>query len=210
MMPPGVGTPHGGPFATGLGEILEFELRGPGYTPMQLYQMLQWQIVPQLRLVPGIADVNIYGGELQTYEVQVSPERLRRRASALPEVFAAIEANNAARGGAYIEHGDEQEIVRGLALAQSQADIASIVLKTAPGGVPVTVGDVAEVRMAPKVRLGAVTHDGEGETIARRRRHAVRAERQRGAAAAEGEDRGGAEDAAAGRARSTCSTTAPT
>ena len=167
MMPPGVGTPQEGPFATGLGEILEFELRGLGYTPMQLYQILQWQVAPQMRLVPGVVNVDIYGGQLQTYEVRVSPERLRARGISLPQLFAAIEANNTTRGGAFIERGDEQEIVRGLALAQSRADIAAIEVQSAPtGGVPVTVGDVAEVIMAPKVRLGAVTHDGQGETIA--------------------------------------------
>ncbi len=165
MLPPGVGTPALGPFATGLGEILEFELRGPGFTPMELYQMLQWRIVPQLRLVPGIADVNIYGGALQTYEVQVDPGRLRAQGITLPQVYAAIEANNAARGGASINRGDEQQIVRGLALAQGVGDISGIVLKAAPGGIPVTVADVAEVKLAPKVRLGAVTHDGVGETI---------------------------------------------
>lgn len=166
MMPPGVGRPTEGPFATGLGEILEFELRGPGYTPMQLYQMLQWRIVPQLRLVPGIADVNIYGGELQTYEIQASPERLRAQGISLPQLFAAVEANNTARGGAYIERNSEQQIIRGLALVQGKADIAAIVLKAAPaGGVPVTVGDVAAVNTAPQVRLGAVTHDGDGETV---------------------------------------------
>ena len=165
MMPPGVGSPEEGPLTTGLGEILEFELRGPGYTPMQLYQILQWQIVPQLRLVPGIVNVDIYGGELETYEVRVSPERLRAQGITLPQVFSAIESNNATRGGAYIERGDEQEVVRGLALAESRSDIASIVLKSAPGGIPVTVGDIGDVVLAPKVRLGAVTHDGEGETV---------------------------------------------
>jgi cobalt-zinc-cadmium resistance protein CzcA len=164
LMPPGVGTPAEGPFATGLGEILEFELRGPGYTPMQLYQMLQWRIVPQLRLVPGIVDVNIYGGQLETYEVEVSPQKLRAHAITLPQLFAAIEANNTTKGGAYIDHGDEQEIVRGMALVHSPADIAGIVLSAA-GSIPVTIGDVATVRLAPKVRMGAVTHDGQGETI---------------------------------------------
>jgi cobalt-zinc-cadmium resistance protein CzcA len=166
MMPPGVGTPQEGPFATGLGEILEFELRGPGFTPMQLYQMLQWRIVPQLRLVPGIADVNIYGGQLQTYEVQVDPDRMRARRVTLPQIFAAIEANNATRGGAAVAHGDEQQIVRGLALAQSESDIAAVVLSGGPGtAAPVTIGDVADVKLAPKARLGAVTHDSQGETI---------------------------------------------
>jgi cobalt-zinc-cadmium resistance protein CzcA len=164
LMPPGVGTPTEGPFATGLGEILEFELRGPGYSPLELYQILQWRIVPQLRLVPGIVDVNIYGGDLQTYEVQVSPDRLRAQGLSLTQVFQALESNNLARGGATIERGDEQEIVRGLALAQSAKTIAGIVLKS-DGGVPVTIGDVATVQLAPKVRLGAVTHDGSGETI---------------------------------------------
>ena len=165
-LPPGVGTPTEGPLSTGLGEILEFELRGPGYTPLQLYQMLRYRVAPQLQLVPGIVSVDIYGGELDTYEVQVSPEKLRAQGLTLPDLFAAIQANNEARGGAYIDRSDEQQIVRGIALAKSKDDIAAIVLKTtAPGGIPVTVGDVAEVALAPKVRLGAVTHDGEGETI---------------------------------------------
>jgi cobalt-zinc-cadmium resistance protein CzcA len=165
MMPPGVGSPEEGPLTTGLGEIFEFELRGPGYTPMQLYQILQWRIVPQLRLVPGVVNVDIYGGELETYEVRPSPERLRAQGISLPQLFQAVESNNATRGGAYIERGDEQEVVRGLALAGSRDDIASIVLKATPGGTPVTVGDVGDVVLAPKVRLGAVTHDGQGETV---------------------------------------------
>ncbi|MDQ2803190.1 MAG: CusA/CzcA family heavy metal efflux RND transporter, partial [Pseudomonadota bacterium] len=165
MMPPGVGTPHEGPLTTGLGEIYEFELRGPGYTQMQLYQMLQWRIVPQLRLVPGIVNVDIYGGELRTFEVQVSPDKLRSYGITLPQLFTAIQQNNASRGGAYIEHGDEQEVVRGMALAEHRSDIAAIVLKATPGAIPVTVGDVANVVLAPKVRLGAVTHDGVGETV---------------------------------------------
>ncbi len=165
-LPAGVGTPTEGPLSTGLGEILEFELRGPGYTPLQLYRMLRYTVAPQLQLVPGIASVDIYGGELDTYEVQVSPERLRAHQLSLPDVFRAIQANNEARGGASIDRNDEQQIVRGIALAKSKDDIAAIVLKTTePGGIPVTVGDVAEVSLAPKVRLGAVTHDGEGETI---------------------------------------------
>ncbi len=165
MMPPGVGTPHEGPFATGLGEILEFELRGPGYTPMQLYQAMQWKIVPQLSLTPGIVAVDIYGGELQTYEVAVDPGRLRAHDIGLAQVLAAVQANNATRGGAYIDHGDDQEVVRGMALAENRADIANIVLKTAADGTPVRIADIADVRLSPRLRMGAVTHDGQGETI---------------------------------------------
>ncbi len=165
LMPPGVGTPEEGPLTTGLGEILEFELRGPGYTPMQLYQLLQWRIVPRLRLVPGIVNVDIYGGQLETYEVRVSPDRMRGLGVTMPQLFGAIESNNTARGGAYIERGDEQEVVRGMATVQSRGDLADIVIRATPGGVPITIGDVADVLLAPKVRLGAVTHDAAGETV---------------------------------------------
>ena len=165
MLPPGVGTPDESPFATGLGEILEFELQGPGYTPMQLYKLLQWKLVPQIRLVPGVVNVDIYGGQLQTFQVQASPEKMLAHGVTLPELFSALDTNNSTRGGAYIDRGDEQEIVRGLALAQNQADIAAIGIRNTPGGIPITVGDVATVAMAPKVRLGAVTHDGQGETL---------------------------------------------
>ena len=165
MLPPGVGSPQMGPMATGLGEVYQFEVRGPGHSPMELRQVLQWTVAPKLRLVPGITDVNIYGGQLRTFEVRIGTEALRARGLSLQQVFAALADNNATRGGAYIERGDEQQVVRGMALASGPADIAAVVLATAPDGTPVTVGTLGEVVEAPKVRLGAVTHDGQGETV---------------------------------------------
>ena len=165
LMPAGVGDPQMGPMATGLGEIYQFELRGPAYTPMQLKRILQWTIAPKLKLTPGIADVNIYGGQMPTDEVRVSAEALRRYGVTLAQVYTALAENNAARGGAYIEHNDQQETIRGLGLAKSPEDIAAIVVATGPGGVPVTLGTLGTVQEAPKVRLGAVTHDAEGETV---------------------------------------------
>jgi cobalt-zinc-cadmium resistance protein CzcA len=164
-MPQGVGEPQMGPMATGLGEIYQFQLRGPGYSPMALRRILQWTIAPKLKLVPGIADVNIYGGEMPTLEVQVSNESLRRFGLSLPQIYAALTANNAAKGGAYLERNDQQQVIRGLGLVRGIEDIRRIVLTTGPNGTPVTIGDVGRVVEAPKVRLGAVTHDGEGETI---------------------------------------------
>ncbi|KAF1857373.1 hypothetical protein Lal_00044882 [Lupinus albus] len=154
-----------GPMATGLGEIYQFELRGPAYTPMQLKRILQWTIAPKLKLTPGIADVNIYGGQMPTDEVRVSAEALRRYGVTFAQVYTALADNNAARGGAYIEHNDQQETIRGLGLAKGPEDIANIVVATGPGGVPVTLGTLGTVLEAPKVRLGAVTHDAEGETV---------------------------------------------
>jgi heavy metal efflux system protein len=165
LMPAGVGDPQMGPMATGLGEIYQFELRGPAYTPMQLKRVLQWTIAPRLKLTPGIADVNIYGGEMPTYEVCVSADALRRYGVTLAQVYAALADNNAARGGAYIEHNDQQEVIRGLGLARGPEDIGTIVVATGPGGVPVTLATLGAVAEAPKVRLGAVTHDAAGETV---------------------------------------------
>ncbi|BAQ44609.1 MULTISPECIES: efflux RND transporter permease subunit [Methylobacterium] len=165
MMPAGVGDPQMGPMATGLGEIYQFELRGPAYSPMELKRLLQWTIAPRLKLTPGIADVNIYGGQLPTYEVRVSAENLRRYGVTLSQVYAALAENNMARGGAYLEHNDQQEVIRGLGLAKGPEDIAGIVVATRPGGVPVTVATLGQVVEAPKVRLGAVSHDAAGETV---------------------------------------------
>ena len=164
-MPPGVGTPQMGPVATGLGEVYQFQVVGPGYTPMQLRRILQWQIAPKLKLVPGVTDVNIYGGQLETFEVQIHADALRRYGLTLQQVFDAVRANNAARGGAYIDHDDEQQIVRGLGLVKDPKDLGDIVLATGPGGIPITVSTVGAVVRAPMVRLGAVTHDGVGETV---------------------------------------------
>ncbi len=164
-MPAGVGDPEMGPMATGLGEIYQFEVRGPGYAPMALKRILQWTIAPKLKLTPGITDVNVYGGEMPTYEVRIAAENLHRYGVTMGQVYTALSENNAARGGAYIEHNDQQEVIRGLGLAKGTADLANVVVATAPGGVPVTVATLGEVVEAPKVRLGAVTHDAAGETV---------------------------------------------
>ncbi|TGD97444.1 efflux RND transporter permease subunit [Methylobacterium nonmethylotrophicum] len=165
MMPAGIGDPQMGPMATGLGEVYQFELRGPAYSPMDLKRILQWTIAPRLKLTPGIADVNIYGGQLPTYEVRVSAESLQRYGVTLGQVYTALAENNLARGGAYLEHNDQQEVIRGLGLATGPEDIARIVVATNPGGVPVTVASLGEVVEAPKVRLGAVSRDAAGETV---------------------------------------------
>ncbi|QEE39879.1 MULTISPECIES: CusA/CzcA family heavy metal efflux RND transporter [unclassified Methylobacterium] len=165
MMPAGIGDPEMGPMATGLGEIYQFEVRGPGYSPMALKRILQWTIAPKLKLTPGIADVNVYGGQMPTYEVRIAAESLHRYGVTMAQVYTALGENNAARGGAYIEHNDQQEVIRGLGLAKDTKDLANIVVTTGPGGVPVTVATLGEVVEAPKVRLGAVTHDAAGETV---------------------------------------------
>ncbi|MFC7473033.1 efflux RND transporter permease subunit [Dankookia sp. GCM10030260] len=165
QVPPGAGTPQMGPVSTGLGEIFQFEVRGAGRSLMELRTLLDWQIAPRLRQVPGVIDVNANGGELKTYEVQVAADSLTRYGLSLAEVFAAIERNNGARGGATLERNGEQAVIRGEGLIADPEDIGRVVLRTGEGGVPLYVRDIAQVTQAPRPRLGAVTRDGRGEAV---------------------------------------------
>ncbi|WP_434345676.1 efflux RND transporter permease subunit [Myxococcus virescens] len=164
-IPEGYGSPEMGPISSGLGEIYQFEVRGEGQGPMELRSILEWQVSPRLRAVPGVVEVNAFGGELKTYEVQVDPARLTAYGLSLGQVFQSLEENNANAGGAYIARGPEQVLIRGEGLVETLDDIRSIVLSTSPQGVPVYVRDVANVAFAPQVRQGAVTRDGRGEAV---------------------------------------------
>ncbi len=164
-IPRGFGTPEMGPVTTGLGEIYQFQVRGVGRSLMDLRSILEWDITPKLRLIPGVVEININGGELKTYEIRVRAEQLLRYGIGLDQLLQAVEANNGARGGAALERNGEQRLIRGEALIESIGDIESIVLSASAGGTPVYVRDVADVVTAPRVRLGAVTRDGTGEVV---------------------------------------------
>ncbi|MFP2911147.1 efflux RND transporter permease subunit [Pyxidicoccus sp. 3LFB2] len=164
-IPEGYGSPEMGPISSGLGEIYQFEVRGEGQSAMELRSILEWQVSPRLRAVPGVVEVNAFGGELKTYEVQVDPARLTAYGLSLEQVFHALEENNANAGGAYIARGPEQVLIRGEGLVETLEDIRNVVLSTSPQGVPVYVRNVAEVAFAPMVRQGAVTRDGRGEAV---------------------------------------------
>ena len=164
-IPEGYGEPEMGPVSTGLGEIFQFEVRGEGKSAMDLRTILEWEIAPRLRTVPGVVEVNAFGGELKTYEVQIRPDDLRRYDVDLDAVVEALEANNANTGGAYLEQHGEQYLIRGEGLLTSRDDISDIVLATDAGGAPVYLRQVADVVLAPLVRQGAVTRDGRGEIV---------------------------------------------
>ncbi|MEJ7598409.1 MAG: CusA/CzcA family heavy metal efflux RND transporter [Kofleriaceae bacterium] len=164
-IPEGYGDPEMGPISTGLGEIYQFEVRGEGKTPMELRSILEWEIAPRLRTVPGVIEVNAFGGELKTYEVQVRPEDLTRHDISIDDVITALERNNANAGGAYIERAGEQYLVRGEGLITTLEDISSVVLTKDDDGTPIFIRNIADVRFAPMVRQGAVTRDGRGEVV---------------------------------------------
>jgi cobalt-zinc-cadmium resistance protein CzcA len=163
-IPAGLGAPAMGPISSGLGEIYQFEVRGEGRSLMDLRSILEWDIAFKLRSVPGVVEVNSYGGELKTYEVQIDPDKLVSYNLSLATVFDALEGNNANAGGAYLERAQEQYVIRGEGLVESIADIDNIVV-AARDGTPVYIRNLGRTVLAPQVRQGAVTRDGRGEVV---------------------------------------------
>src|SRR6202048_4150152 len=164
-LPAEAGTPRLGPLSDGLSEIYQFKVEGKNYSLMQLRSILDWQVSPQLKQVPGITEVNVNGGELKTYEVRVSEDALTRFGLSIEDIYNAVAQNNRAVGGATIARNGEQAVVRGEGVLESISDIGNIVLRTAAGGSPLYVKDVAEVVEAPMPRLGAVTSEGDAQAV---------------------------------------------
>tara|TARA_R110002072_G_scaffold173600_2_gene328416 strand:- start:209048 stop:212149 length:3102 start_codon:yes stop_codon:yes gene_type:complete len=164
-IPPGYGTPELGPMTTALGEILQFEVRGENFTPMQLRSILDWEIAPRLREVQGVTEINTMGGFFKTYEVRPNPDRLSSYGLSLIDIFERLEANNGTAGGGYVVHFDEQRFIRGQALLKNEDDIRKVVLRREADGTPILLSDVAEVAIAPMTRQGSVTRDGRGDAV---------------------------------------------
>jgi len=169
QIPENIGSPEMGPISTGLGEIYQYELRskpGSGYDATSLRTVQDWIVRRQLLGVPGVTEVNSFGGREKQYQVHLDPAKLQSFELSLRDVVEAVTRNNANVGGAYIEHSSEQYLLRGIGLVENPADIASIVVKTGEHGIPVYVRDLGEVVVGATVRQGAVTADGKGEIVA--------------------------------------------
>lgn len=164
-------TPEMTPMATALGEILQFEVRSmpsPGTrqrTPMELRTLLEWEIAPQLRQVPGVTEINSHGGFYKSFEVQLDPNRMAQERVGLDEIIEALSRNNANAGGGYIVHQGEQRFIRGEAMLKNAADIGNVVVRAKGQDLPILVKDIATVTIAPLVRQGAVSRDGRGEAV---------------------------------------------
>ncbi len=159
-IPEGLGTPTMGPIATGLGEIYLYTVEGEKYDPIELRTIQDWIVKPQLRTAPGVTEVNSIGGFDKQFQVLPDPKKLLAYEISLRELFEALAQNNANAGGAYIEHQEEQYLVRGIGLVQSLEDIQNIVVGTREN-VPIYVRDVAEVKVGPEIRTGSATRDGK-------------------------------------------------
>jgi heavy metal efflux system protein len=163
-LPPGV-EPELGPISTGLGEIFQYTLEGEGKSAMDLRTLQDWLVAPLFKPIPGVNEVNSFGGYVKQYQVLVSPEKLLKYGLAVTDVVEAVERNNANAGGGVVVRGWEQVYLRGVGLLKDVPDIERIVLK-AKDGTPVYLRDIADVVIGSEPRQGAVTRDGKGEVVA--------------------------------------------
>jgi cobalt-zinc-cadmium resistance protein CzcA len=161
-----------GPVATAMGEIYQYTLEGPEPADAagreahltELRTVQDWVISPLLKSVPGVSEVNSLGGYIKQFQAVVDLDRLLKYGLSPSDVYEAIRNNNQNVGGGFLDRHSEQFLIRGIGLIRSVDDISSIVLKSS-GGVPVTVADVAEVRMDHAVRQGAAVKDGKKECV---------------------------------------------
>jgi cobalt-zinc-cadmium resistance protein CzcA len=170
QIPPGVGTPVMAPVTTGLGEIFQYTVvpkKGyeNRYSLTELRTIQDWTIRRALLGTPGVADVSGFGGLLKHYEIAVDPDRLRSIGITITDLFTALQQNNQNTGGAYIDKKPNAFFIRSDGLIRSTDDIADIVVRLNNQGMPVRVRDVAQVQMGSAVRYGAVTRNGQGETV---------------------------------------------
>ncbi len=159
------GTPEMGPISSGLGEIFQFVVQNDKLTLMQLEELLDWQIAPALRTVPGIVEVNSFGGEDKQYQVIIDPKRLQAAGVSIAQVVDALEKSNANAGGGYIEHNREHFVIGTDGLVKNLDDLRNVVIGATQDGVPITLDTVADVQFGARLRRGAASKDGEGEVV---------------------------------------------
>jgi len=164
-IPEGFGQPFMAPITTGLGEIYQYTLKvkegyEDQYDAMELRTIQDWIVKRQMALVPGVVEVNAFGGFVKQYEVAINPDKLKSFGITMHQVLEALKANNANTGGAYIEKNHQANFIRGEGLARSISDLENTVVINDSGS-PVLIRDVAEkVGFGNQVRYGAFTQDG--------------------------------------------------
>ena len=165
-LPEGMERPQLGPIATGLGEVFHYVVRSTdtNRTPTELRVLQDWVVKPELRKVPGVAEVNTWGGFEKQYHVVVETDWLIKYRLTFEELVEALQANNQNVGGGQIVRGGESLLVHGVGLTTNVEEIGNIVI-TSHDGTPVRVRDVANVKEDHEIRRGAVTADGRGEAV---------------------------------------------
>ncbi len=160
----GIERPKMGPVATGLGEVFHYVVRAAGKDVTAARTIHDWVIKPKMRTVKGVAEINGWGGYEKQYQVRINPTLLIKYGLTFDQVMQAIEQNNQNVGGGMVHQGTQAVLVQGLGRTGNIDQIKGIVIES-QHGVPVRVGDVADVTIGSEIRRGAVTADGQGEVV---------------------------------------------
>ena len=168
-IPSELGAPELMPITTGLGEIYQYVLKvAPGYEDkydaMELRIIQDWIVKRQLSGIPGIVEINSFGGYLKQYEVAVDPDVLFSLNITIGEVFEALNKNNQNTGGSYIEKVNRAYYIRSEGMINRIKDIEQVVVANR-NGIPIHISDIGAVRFGAPKRFGAMTMDGEGECV---------------------------------------------
>ncbi|MTK64234.1 MAG: efflux RND transporter permease subunit, partial [Methanobacterium sp.] len=146
------------------GEIYRYTLEADSRTLMELSEIQRWIVIPELQRVPGVTNVDNFGGFTKQYEVEIDPEALQRHGLALNDVLTALSANNANAGGSRLTHGEQSFVIRGIGLAATLDDLGSIAV-TQTNGSPVLIRDLGTVRYGHKEREGILGKDANPDSI---------------------------------------------
>lgn len=168
-IPKGFGEPFMAPISSGLGEIYQYTLEvdpkfEDKYDDMELRSIQDWIVKRQMAMLPGVVEVNSFGGHGKQYEVAVNPDKLRSMNLTILDIFEALENNNQNTGAAYIEKNHQANFIRGEGLMRSSDDIKNTLVKNI-NNKPVFIRDVAKVKFGSFLRYGAFTKNGKGEAV---------------------------------------------
>ena len=165
-LPNGVERPELGPLSGGLGEIFQVTLSSPQRTPAELFELAQYRLAPILRSVSGVVEVNTWGGQRRSLEVEADAVRLAQRGLTLDDLRRALERSIGSVPGASVPApGGRQALLRAVALPRDARDLGEAMVRVGEDGRPVRVADVAVVREGALPRIGAATANGRGETV---------------------------------------------
>ncbi|MET0342275.1 MAG: CusA/CzcA family heavy metal efflux RND transporter [Polyangiales bacterium] len=164
-IPASFGRPQLAPVSTGLGEIYQFVLESDKHSPMDLRGLLQWELTPKLRSVPGVIEVNAMGGAAKEYQVVLDPTKLAAHQLTLGQVLEALERNNSNVGGGWIERGSEQLVIRGEGQLRTLEDIERVVVAVDRDGTPIQIHTLGKAQIGAALPQGVVTRDGKGEAV---------------------------------------------
>lgn len=163
-LPPGI-QPGLAPLTTAVGEVYRYIVEAPpGMDANEVRALQDWVIRPDLRIVPGVADVVSFGGTVKEYQVQVNPGLLKRYGVTIDQVSQALNANSANVGGGLVKRGDEALIVRGVGIFERIEDIGRVIV-AAKNGKTVLVSDVASVAVGNRPRSGIVAFNQNDSVV---------------------------------------------